>query len=218
MTRLGVLGGTFDPIHRGHLDVALAASRALTLSRVWLVPSHIPPHRRAPCASAPHRFAMTALAAQSIPDLLVSDLEMEDASPSYTSATLDRLASRGIDTTKLFLITGADAFREIGTWKDFPAILDRCHFVAVSRPGQPAPALRQLLPTLSQRMVDVLGAADPAHPSILLVDAPTAPVSSTAIRERLRNGESIEGLVPHDVAHYIRKHGLYRDAPLKDFE
>jgi len=217
MNRLGLLGGTLDPIHQGHLDVADAARRALGLTRVLVMPSRIPPHRRAPQASAPHRFAMAALAVQRCPELLVSDLEMVDAgdtSPSYTSATLDRLAARGVNTREMFFITGADAFRDIRTWMGFPAILDRCHFVAVSRPGQPAEGLKALLPELAGRMIaPPPGSFDQAvadRPSIVLVDAPTAPVSSTEIRERIRTGESIDGMVPPEVAAYIAKHGLYR--------
>jgi nicotinate-nucleotide adenylyltransferase len=218
MSRVGLLGGTFDPIHQGHLDVAEAARRALGLTRVLVMPSRVPPHRRAPRASAPHRFAMAALAAQSCPDFLVADLEMldtGDTAPSYTSATLDRLAARGVNTRELFFITGADAFRDIRTWMGFPAILDRCHFVAVSRPGQPAEGLKALLPELADRMVAPQPATPdqpaPDEPMIVLVEAPTAAVSSTVIRERIRSGESIDGMVPREVAAYIEKHGLYRD-------
>jgi nicotinate-nucleotide adenylyltransferase len=217
MSRVGLLGGTFDPIHQGHLDVAEAARVALGLTRVLVMPSRIPPHRRAPRASAPHRFAMAALAVHSCPDFLVSDLEMLDTSdtaPSYTSATLDRLAARGVNTRELFFITGADAFRDIRTWMGFPTILDRCHFVAVSRPGQPAEELKSLLPELAGRMIAALDVPNqplPDQPAIVLVEAPTAPVSSTEIRERIRTGESIDGMVPREVAAYIEKHGLYRD-------
>ena len=211
MTSVGLLGGTFDPIHQGHLDVANAAHRALGLTHVLLVPSHVPPHRRTPVASAAHRFAMVALAAQFHPHLLVSDLEMESSTPSYTSATLDRLAGRGFETSRLFFIAGADAFRDIGTWKDYPAILDRCHFVAVSRPGHPAPGLRLALPDLAERMVDA-PCDVPSNPAIVLVDAPTAPVSSTRVRERLRTHAPVDSLVPPAVAAYIEKHGLYIDS------
>ena len=217
MNRVGLLGGTFDPIHQGHLDVADAARLALGLTHVLVMPSRVPPHRRPPQASAPHRFAMAAIAVQRCQDLLVSDVEMldtTDTAPSYTSAALDRLAARGVNTRELFFITGADAFRDIRTWMGFPAILDRCHFVAVSRPGQPADGLKLLLPELAGRMIEPLpgSAAQPptAQPAVILVDAPTAPVSSTEIRERIRTGESIDGMVPPEVAAYIEKHGLYR--------
>ena len=210
MTHLALFGGTFDPIHQGHLDVAEAARAALKLSQVWVVPARVPPHRQAPAASAAHRFAMAAIACASTPSLLVSDLEMDDPAPSYTEATLDRLVRRGMDTKGLFLVTGADAFRDIETWKGFPAILERCHFVVVSRPGQAAPALRQRLPALASRMVDA-GSSVPGRPGIILVDAPTAPVSSTDIRRRVAAGETIQDLVPSGVAAYIEKHRLYRN-------
>lgn len=206
--RRGWFGGTFDPIHEGHLDVARAARRALALDEVLLVPANVPPHRGTPGASAAHRFAMAALAVQEEAALLVSDLEMLASGPSYTSATLDRLAARGLDTRSLFVITGADAFRDIATWKGYPELLDRCHFVVVSRPGTPAPALRAALPRLADRMTDVPGVGAPG-PRIHLVDAPTAPVSSTEIRRRVAERASLTGLVPAAVAAHIRKHGLY---------
>jgi nicotinate-nucleotide adenylyltransferase len=207
--RLGLFGGTFDPIHVGHLDVARAAAAALALERVWVVPSRTPPHRSRPRASAAHRFAMAALAVQHDPVLLVSDLEMETPGPSYTVDTLDRLQHSRVDLAGVFFITGADAFREIGAWKDYPAVLDRCHFAVVSRPGAPAGDLRRVLPVLAERMEPVPGDV-PARPSILLVDAPTAAVSSTAVREARASGRRLTGLVVPPVEQYILEHDLYR--------
>src|SRR5690349_1230639 len=135
--RLGLFGGTFDPVHAGHLDVAQAARRALALDEVWMVPARLPPHRVAPVASAAHRFAMVSLAVQDQDGLLASDLEMETPGPSYTSDTLSRLEQRGVALSSVFFVIGADAFRDIPAWKDFPAVLGRCHYVVVSRPGQP---------------------------------------------------------------------------------
>lgn len=213
--RRGVLGGTFDPIHVGHLDVAHAAAGALALDRVQLMPSNLPPHRTKPHASARDRLAMVELAVQGDPRLIASDLELHTDGASYTNTTLDRLAAAGIDLETVFFITGADAFRDLPSWRNYPAILDRCHFVAVSRPGCPAATLRQLLPGIASRMID--GRDDvPSHPSIILVDAPTAPVSSTDIRQRLASGRSIDGLVPPAVASYIERHGLYRTPHSKE--
>ena len=208
MSRSGLLGGTFDPIHLGHLDVADAARRALGLERVRLVPARVPPHRDAPHASAAHRFAMVALAVADRQALEASDLELETDGPSYTSRTLDRLASRGEDLTATVLIAGADAFREIAGWMSYPQLLDRCHFEVVSRPGCPAPALRDILPSLADRMIDAT-APLPAQPAIVLVDAPTAPVSSTEVRRRIAEGRSVSGLIPEAVAAHIRRHRLY---------
>jgi nicotinate-nucleotide adenylyltransferase len=213
MSRLGVFGGTFDPIHQGHLDVANAAADALGLDGVLFMPANVPPHRTAPHASAPHRFAMAALAVLADDRFALLDLEMLSNEPSFTVATLDRLASNGLDTRALFLITGADAFRDIGTWKDYPALLDRCHFVVVSRPACGVDSLRATLPELSARMISAPSdSGSLTQPRIVLVDAPTAPVSSTEIRRRVAGGESIAGLVPAAVARHIRKHRLYREA------
>jgi nicotinate-nucleotide adenylyltransferase len=206
--RLGLLGGTFDPIHVGHLDVALAACQAVPLDRVILVPSRVPPHRSPPQASTFHRFAMAAIAAHPHAALAVSDLEMQADGPSYTADTLTRLAAHGIDTRGLFFIIGADAFRDIRSWKDYPAILDRCHFVVVSRPGVAAAGLRGDLSEIASRMHET-PCAIAAEPGIFLVDAMTSPVSSTDVRSRIASGLPIDGLVPEAVAAHIRKHDLY---------
>lgn len=207
--RRGFLGGTFDPVHCGHLDVASAAQRTLELDLIEFLPAGTPPHRRAPIASAQDRLAMVQLAIANQAGWAMSDLDMLDAGrPAYTSGTLDRLALTGLDTRTLFFVTGADAFRDIATWKDYPGLLERCHFVAVSRPGCAATALPGVLPSLAGRMLEA-PCRIPARPSIFLVDAATAPVSSTDVRRRLTAGESIDGLVPDDVARYIRTHGLY---------
>jgi len=206
--RQGLLGGTFDPIHVGHLDVAEAARRTLALDTITLLPSPSPPHREAPGASAAHRFAMAALAAQDQSHLRLSDVEFDSPGPSYTDGTLDRLAARGVDTASLFFIIGADAFLDIASWKNFPAVLDRCHFVVVSRPGISATDLPSSLPVLAGRMREA-ACTTPTEPCIFLVNAPTSPVSSTEIRERLWSGRSVAGLVPPAVEAYIEKHGLY---------
>ena len=211
--RTGLLGGTFDPIHVGHLDVARAARAALPLDRVVLLPARVPPHRGEPRTSAWHRFAMTTMAALTEDGMSVSDLDMMAEGPSYTVATLDRLEALGIDTRALFFITGADAFRDIRSWKDYPAILDRCHFAVVSRPGCPANSMRSVLEELTSRMHET-PCPIPPEPGIFLIDAVTAPVSSTDVRTRLAGGHSIAGLVPDAVAAHILKHGLYAaDAP-----
>jgi nicotinate-nucleotide adenylyltransferase len=186
MTRrpIGILGGTFDPIHAGHLAAAVAARQALGLAEILLVPSHHPPHRPAqPRTSAYHRFAMVALAAQDDEGLLASDVELVADGPSYTSRTLARLHARGLAASQIFFITGADAFAEIATWANYPAILDLAHFAVVSRPGHPAPALSEEMPALAGRMrvAGTAGAGDLAT-IIHLVDARTPDVSSTGIR------------------------------------
>lgn len=197
--KIGILGGTFDPVHFGHLEAAAAAEHALSLDRVMLLPSRTPPHRSAdPRASVFHRFAMAALAAAER-DLLVSDLEVKRDGPSYTALTLEALHREGFAPAQLFFITGSDAFAEVATWYDYPRILQLANFVIVSRPGAPRPA--DLVPGLHTSMAGA--------PAVLSVEADTPDVSSTDIRRRVGAGESIDRLVPSSVAGHIRRHQLY---------
>jgi len=214
--RTGILGGTFDPIHQGHLDVAVTATRVLGLTELLLMPAWQSPIRVPPQASAFHRFTMAGLASLDYAQVRVSDLEMRLGGTSYTSETLARLVSSGRDPSQLFFVAGADAFAEIATWKDYPALLDRCHFAVVSRPGHAAPDLRHRLPDIATRMLRVTAETgtsgmEPGRPAIVLIDAATTDISSTAVRRLAASGESLAGLVPYDVERYIHRHGLYRD-------
>ena len=206
--KIGILGGTFDPVHFGHLDAAQAAQQALDLNRVMLLPTRIPPHRSAePRASAFHRFAMCALAATTRPDLEVSEMELHRDGPSYTSITLERLHAEGHQPSQLFFILGADAFAEIATWYDYPRLLGLGNFVVVSRPGS----------SLSDVKSRYLTAPHPAPTSgteVCFVSSDTPNISSTEIRRRVGAGEPIDGLVPPIVADHIRRHGLYVPAPV----
>lgn len=208
-TRRGWLGGTFDPIHEGHLDVARAAHSALSLTGVTLVPAHIPPHRTQPVASTEHRVAMARLAASEA-WMEVSTVEVDSPGPSYTATTMDRLEQSGTDLRSLVVVTGADAFAGILSWHRAGELLDRVTFAVVSRPGHPAPALRAQLPALAPRMCTPSDWATRAGASIVLVDAPTSPVSSTMVRAAVAAGQPLSGLVPASVASYIAAHGLYR--------
>lgn len=216
--RIGILGGTLDPIHFGHLDTALAAREALALDRVVIIPSRIPPHRaHQPFASAYHRFAMAALAVNGVEGLSVSDVELLAPGPSYTADTLLHYREGlGLEASQIFFITGADAFADIQTWSRYPEVLELAHFVVVSRPGARVGALRQQLPDLKDRMRLPLRRSDlevrSQQTSIFLVDAPTSDVSSTEIRRRLVGGESLNGLVPAAVARHIQQHGLYNQS------
>lgn len=225
--RIGVLGGTLDPIHVGHLDAALAAREALGLDRVFIVPARVPPHRSEPVTSAFHRFAMAALAVSGIDGMIVSDLELLAPGPSYTADTLLRLReSLQVSAAQIFFITGADAFAEIETWSRYPAVLELANFVVVSRPGMSLPALRQRLPSLKDRMRLPRVAATVAHPDgvpagpgpretlIFLVDAPTSDVSSTEIRRRIAERRPLSGLVPPGVEQHIAQHALYVQHPV----
>jgi nicotinate-nucleotide adenylyltransferase len=209
----GILGGTFDPIHDGHLRVAAAAREALDLAVVQLAPARVPPHRAGPLVSIYHRFAMIALAAETDASLVACDLGLDSTEPSYTGTLLDQFERAGHRASQMVFIIGADAFAEIATWRYYPAILDRCHFAVVSRPGLSVTSLPARLPALATRF-----AAPPAPGAwpdtlrIFLIDSPTPDVSSTEIRARVRAGLPLDGLVPPGVARYVRRHGLYAAA------
>jgi nicotinate-nucleotide adenylyltransferase len=209
--RVGILGGTLDPIHCGHLDLGSAVEHALRLTSLLVIPAHIPPHRPRPSASPFHRFAMAAIAVSGRAGWQVSDLELMEAAPSYTETTLGRLHRDGYQPFELFFIIGADAFADIASWKNYPGILDAANFAVVSRPGSPVEALWQRLPELAGRMKRPGAAAvNEREASIFLIEAATADVSSTAIRQRRLHGQSISGLVPPGVEQHIEQHGLYQ--------
>ncbi len=222
--RIGILGGTLDPIHCGHLAAAVAARDAFDLSEVLVLPSRIPPHRTVqPLASTFHRFAMASLAVSGVPKLFASDDELRLDGPSYTADTLDWQHARGLQTSQIFFITGADAFADIATWKRYPEVLELANFVVVSRPGHKIEALASRLPALADRMHPALrpGSGQAANaeasdrPLIFLLQAPTPEVSSTIVRERLRRGEPITGLVPPLVETHIHQHRLYSTSPVR---
>ena len=221
-SRIGILGGTFDPIHVGHLDAALAAQQALALTEVVIVPSRLTPHKN-PTRQVPwhHRFTMSELATEDIPGIRVSDIElrMPSSSPSYTSLTLQRLSESGYSSQQLFFIIGSDAFSDIEQWHNYPRLIEQSHFVVISRSGLSGTALREKLPSLSGRMRTITTKTD--HDTVLdqttnstliwLVEAETRNVSSSDIRGLLFRNQSTEGLLPTAVTSYISKHHLYSD-------
>jgi nicotinate-nucleotide adenylyltransferase len=200
---LGVLGGTFDPIHNGHVAAARAAQDALKLDEIVLVPSHIPPHRAEPAgATSEQRFTMAQLASAEQPRWSTSRIELDRAGRSYTYDTLVGLKEQS-GGGQFFFILGADAFAEIATWSRYPAVLDLANFVVVSRPGITLDSLRERVPS-------AFGLRPTAETRVILVDAHTPDISATDIRRRVRDGDSIRGLVPAAVEHYISHHRLYR--------
>ena len=193
--RLGVLGGTFDPIHNGHVRAAEEAERFFRLDEIRVIPSSDPPHRPVdPRASAFHRFALVALAIDGKANWTISDAELTRTGPSYTADTLRALHAEGWRPTQIYFILGADAFAEIATWYEFPAVLDAANFVVVARPGA---------------KLDAAWERPGKTTGIHLLDAETPDISSTEIRARLAAGSSIGGLVPPAVERYIANHRLY---------
>ena len=212
MRRLGVLGGTFDPIHFGHLDAADAARSALTLDEVLFLPAHDSPLRPAqPYASAFHRFAMVALAIDRAPAYRLSDLELVRQGRSYTVNTLRAIHGAGWQPSQIFFILGADAFAEIAAWHAYPAVLDAAHFAVIARPGMRIETALARNPDVQARIRPAAASAETGDGTgIFLVQAHTRDVSSTSVRGRLSARESVSDLVPSSVTRYIAAHHLYQ--------
>jgi nicotinate-nucleotide adenylyltransferase len=208
--RVGVFGGTFDPIHVGHLDAASAARQALSLDDVLFLPSHVPPHRSAdPRATMFHRFAMVALAIGDQPSSRASDIELRRTGTSYTFETLAALHVGGWTPSQLFFILGTDAFAEIAQWREFDRVVDGTNIAVVGRTGTSLESALARTP-LRPRVRPLDQAREPsATTGVYLIEASTRDVSSTLIRAELTAGRSIADLVPEAVERHIIKHGLY---------
>lgn len=190
------MGGTFDPLHYGHLVIAEMARAELGLERVVWLPAGDPPHKDRRCISPQeHRYAMTLLATAEHPAFEVSRLEMEREGPSYTLLTVEHFR-REYPEAELYFIVGADSILEILTWHRHAELVRACRFAAATRPGYDLAQMRTVLPP------DYLERIDP-------IVTPGVDVSSTELRERLRTGRSVRYLVPEPVEAYVRKHQLY---------
>ena len=203
--RIGVLSGSFDPPHLGHLHVARCARDELALDEVRLIPAAIPPHKRArELADGRHRLAMLALVARGQPWLVVDPRELERGGPSYTFDTLAALRAEGRPADALFFLIGSDSLVDLADWWRAPEIVELATFVTV--PRDPAST------DLGRAQVRARFAA-PAAERILrhVLDAEMLPISSSQIRARVRAGQPIVELVPAAVADYIERTGLYRD-------
>ena len=196
--RLGVLGGTFDPIHLGHLAAAEAAMECAHLERVLFIPSAQPPHRGAAQARADDRLAMSKLAVDGDPRFEVSDVEVKRGGKSYTADTLDEL-HRSRPGDELFLILGWDAARLLRTWHEPDRVGALASFVIVGRPGIPPPTPADLK----------AAGIDPVRAVTCLL--PTPDVSGSELRRAIVAGESVAGKVPAAVERYIAAHHVYGD-------
>ncbi|MFH1243403.1 MAG: nicotinate-nucleotide adenylyltransferase [Pseudomonadota bacterium] len=213
--RLGILGGTFDPIHLGHLRAAEEIGQGLNIKKVYLIPSASPPHRiRGPIASFHHRFKMAQMAVGDSSRLEVLDMENRRPGLSYSIETLREFRTLFSPKAEIFFILGTDAFLEIKTWKDYQNLFDYAHFVIIQRAGFQPEGLEALLQGLG---VDARKSDQPhicTVPSgnqIMLMKPTLMDISSTRIRETVAQGRSIRFLVPESVRVYIMKNRLYAD-------
>jgi nicotinate-nucleotide adenylyltransferase len=233
---IGLFGGTFDPIHRGHLALARAAGERCNLSRILFVPANVPPHKqREPRSAFPHRYAMVALATAQEKDFAPSLLEAPEdfdagrppkdkdktrvSKPNYTVDTVRRLKQASKKADRLFLLIGIDAFADIATWHQAETLFRECEFVVASRPGYSLADVANALPASLRPRMEV---TRPFHKqaatgdlvlkgvTIHLLDEVYQPISSTAIREAAAAGKPLGRFVDPAVADYIKKMGLYK--------
>jgi nicotinate-nucleotide adenylyltransferase len=220
---IALFGGTFDPIHRGHLNVARAAARRFRLREVWFIPADIPPHKqRAPITSYFHRYSMVTLAVAEEPDFLPSLLEAPapeahmERRPSYTIDTVRRVKAGLRRGDRLYFLIGIDAFRDIAKWHKAEALLRECEFIVAARPGYSLEDIasslpKALRPTLKELRAVGLNEVLQRRGIILhLLPETHEDVSATQIRAAMKKrGGQLKKLVPDTVADYIRKEGLY---------
>ncbi|NOZ23597.1 MAG: nicotinate-nucleotide adenylyltransferase [Planctomycetes bacterium] len=202
--KLGVLGGSFDPIHLGHLIIAEEAYHTLGLSKVIFVPANVRPHKgRSHQAGAKARYAMTRAAIRNCPHFEASDMEIRREGTSYSVDTLKDLKRNYGTRCRIYFIIGADSLPELPSWKNIREVARLCAFAVARRPGSSL--------GLIDGLSDVIGhaAVDRMRKSIL--DVPFIGISSSDIRERIRKGRSIAHMIPNAVATYIERHGLYRE-------
>jgi nicotinate-nucleotide adenylyltransferase len=226
---IGLFGGTFDPIHRGHIALASAAEEKFSLRRIYFVPAHMPPHKdKQPLTPFLHRFTMVSLATAGnknwIPSLLeapgdVLEKEKKNARPNYSIDTVRKLKASLKSTDKIFFLIGIDAFLQIQTWHESDALFKECAFLVASRPGHSLADVANALP----KMLRPKGAvAEPfrKHPAkgnlllpgvtLHLLDGVQHAISATAVRGAVGAGRSVGKMTDPAVADYIKKQNLYR--------
>lgn len=196
--RVGIFGGTFDPIHMGHMIVAETIMDEFALDRVVFIPAAEPPHKQGrEISSAKHRYMMTLLATCSNPRFNVSDIELRRSGPSYSKDTLAELTKQHGSDNDFYFIVGADSIVSLHTWNRPDELLRMCHIVGASRPG--------CMPDMTEIRQHFGELAEKIH----CLETPELEISSTDIRQRVRDGKTIRYIVPDAVEQYIYKERLY---------
>jgi nicotinate-nucleotide adenylyltransferase len=219
--RIGLFGGTFNPIHRGHLWAALEVKKGFNLDQVSLIPAALPPHKTpGAVANADDRLQMIHLATADLPGIIVSDVELNRPGPSYTIDTVRHIKKTLADCSRIYLIMGLDAFLEIDTWKSYDELLEQIAFIVMARPNADYPDVEQGWKILEDYLKLSLSedyeflAARGCYTSegkqpIYIVDIEAMDISSTKIRQDIKTKKNIDNLVPPKVAQFIQSKGLY---------
>ena len=218
--RIAIYGGTFDPVHSGHLQIARSISEIFAIDQFLFVPARMAPHKAdREVSSGLQRYAMLALATQNDPRLCVSTHELEGRERQYTVETLDHFRSQIGDLADLFFVMGLDSWTEFTTWRNWEKLPTLANLIVVTRPGFEF-SVEEVGSDVAASVVDVRGQNKveaplmaPNRKKIFITDAVRLDISATAARQAARAGrfEELEKLVPREVAEYIRKYGLYRN-------
>jgi nicotinate-nucleotide adenylyltransferase len=214
--RIGLFGGTFNPIHSGHLRAAKIVKERFFLEKIFFIPSYIPPHKEsAAIVSARHRLRMVELALRPYSSFVPCSIEVEARERSYSIITLNKLKKLHPKALTFFIL-GVDAFLEIETWKDYEQVLEQCYFVVIDRPGYHLDDAKKALKGKHQRKMHKLSESEPVGDELLLsfkifllpIDA--LDIASTEVRARIKKGESIKDMVSKEVETYIINNRLYK--------
>src|SRR5678815_1124069 len=214
--RLALYGGTFDPVHIGHLEIARRVSELFEIEKLLFIPAQMAPHKIGRPVTEPiHRYAMLALATQNDPGLSISTFELDAPDRRYTVDTIEYFQRLFGESTELFFVMGADSWSEITAWREGERLLTMTNHIVVTRPGYEP--LTTHVGNISNRIVDVRGGKSPSRTkganNIFLTDVVMKDVSATSIRRLASEGRFAEltGLVPGPVLEYIKKYGIYRE-------
>ena len=219
--RIAIYGGTFDPVHVAHLEIARRVSQLFAIDEFLFVPARAAPHKLDRDVSSPlHRYAMLALATQTDPRLLISTVEMDEPGRQYTIDTLTHFRSQSEASADLFFVMGADSWSEITTWREWERLMTLANLIVVTRPGVEFSAVNAG-GAVAERVVDIRGqtsgsvplTVEPGSRKIFVTDVVAMDISATQIRQAVRENrsEDLNRLVPLEVANYIRKYRLYRN-------
>ncbi|WP_148253806.1 nicotinate-nucleotide adenylyltransferase [Aidingimonas lacisalsi] len=213
MTRIAMFGGTYDPVHLGHLRSGVELREALSLDRVHMIPAHVPPHREAPGVSSGMRLEMLQLGIGDTPGLLADDRELRRDGPSYSADTLTSLREAYGPDACLIMAVGADAFLKLAQWHKPERLFELANLVVIDRPGHYAPLPKELSRLVEHRLVDTPEWLTSRRAGcVLRLALPSAmEISATDIRARCRRGLCIRYLVPDAVASYLETSGAYRE-------
>jgi nicotinate-nucleotide adenylyltransferase len=206
---LGIFGGTFDPVHLGHLRLALELKQQLNLDEMRLLPCYLPPHRATPSVSAAQRVEMLRIALRDCTELQLDERELARAKPSYTYDTLCELRAEVGKEVSLCLCMGMDSFTTLDTWHRWQELIQLAHLVVVARPGWELPATGVVAELLNRHGAAEQQLLQSAAGAVVMVAPRLMPISATEIRQLIKEGKSPQFLLPDNVWHYIREQHLY---------